>query len=269
MDKKSHKFELDFDQDLEKFEGEIGFRLEEYDVEYPSESEIMMTINAIRPYVPVKKRKWKVFSQNLSSIIKHSLQEIFYISPLFWVTNCLFFIIGLSTVLLAEQNPYLVIMILAPIPTITGLLEVLKSRNAEMAELELSLKYSLQEIILSKMMVVGGFNLAVNVIFTFSVSFILHDVLIWKLMLYWVTPFTVITAISFLVVSIYRKVNGITVGLAVWIAFGSLLSQTRMVEKLESLPVAFYILISVVAALCSIIQMIQIIKRGVKYEFNH
>lgn len=268
IDNDEFVIDLDVDQGLEAQVQELGFMLDEYDVEYPSESEMMMTIDAIRPYVPVKENKWKTIYVGMSSIMKQALHEIFYMSPLFWISNILFIIIGLSAVVVSEQNLYVILLLLAPIPTITGLLEVLKSLNTGMAELEMSFKYSLQEIILSKMVIVGGFNLLINLFFT-GISFFYHDILIWKLMLYWITPFTVIMAISFVVVSRFRNVYAVTAGLTVWIVFGSLISQSNLVERIESIPTAIYILVTLIASIVVFTQIKRIYKRGVNYEFNH
>ncbi|WP_227938799.1 hypothetical protein [Alkalihalobacillus deserti] len=269
MDKTEFEYDMDYDPELDELEREIGLLLDEYDVEYPSESEMMMTIDAIRPYVPVKESKWKNRFEGMSAIMKQSIIEFFYMSPIFWFSNSLFLLIGLSAVLLSEINPYVILLLLGPIPTITGLLEVIKRMNAGMAELEVTFKYSLQEIILSKMVVVGGFNLIINLFLTFSTSFFYQDVVIWKLMLYWITPFTVITAISFVIVSRFRHVYAVTAGLAVWIVFGSMISQSKLVERIESIPIVVHILVSLIAAIVVIIQLNRIYKRGVNYELNH
>lgn len=260
---------LDEDKEVDELVKELGFMLNEFDVEYPSESEMMMTIDAIRPYVPVKVNKWKITPGNIASILRHSYQEVFNISRLFWVLNSLFLFAGLVAVFAMDQNPYVIMMLVAPIPTLSGLLEVLKSRNAGMAELEMSLKFSLQEIILSKMLVVGGFNLIINMIFTFVISNFYHEIWIWKLMLYWITPFTLITAVSLVIVNRIRNSYSITAVLVSWIGIGMLLNQTQFVNKIESIPAPMFILITVSAVGIIIFQMKQMYVRGVTYELNH
>jgi hypothetical protein len=269
LENSKFNYDMDDDWELAELENELEFIFNQYDVEYPSESEIMMTIDAIRPYVPVKESKWKTVYENLSSIMRQSLWEISYISPLFWISNSLLLLICLAAVFLTEQSPYLTMLLLAPIPTITGLFEVLKSMNADMAELEMSFKYNLQEIILSKMVVVGGFNLFVNLIFTCLISFFYHDILIWKLILYWITPFTAITAVSLVVVSRFRHLYAITVGLVTWIIFGGFISQINIIDKVESTSPAVYILVTLISLIAIVVETIRIYKRGVSYEFNH
>lgn len=261
--------DLDLDFEIKEMENEWGFTLKEYDVEYPSESEMMRTIDALRPYVPIKENKWITFWDNLTSILKHSYKEIFYISPVFWLLNSLFLGISMAAIFASEISPYTVVILLAPIPTITGLLEVMKSKYSGFAELEMSFKYSMQEIILSKMIVIGVFNLMINLMVTISISSFYQEVWLGKLMLYWMTPFTVITAISFLIVNRIRHVYGVTSTLIIWIGFGSLINQEHIFKSIESVPVIFYVLIIVLSFAAILYQVKQLYKRGVHYEFNH
>ncbi|TMV52337.1 hypothetical protein FE783_05195 [Paenibacillus mesophilus] len=251
---------------MELLEQQVRGKLDEYDVEYPSESEMMRTIDAIRPFVPVKGIKPRY--GNMALLFKQSCREAFYISSLFWMSNGLFLLTGLAAVFLTKQNPYAIMMLLAPIPTLTGLIEVLKSKHAGMAELEMSFKYSLQEIILSRMAVVGGFNLLINLVFVCGASISDHDVSIWKMMMYWIVPFTVITAISFVVVNRFRHAFAAALGLTFWFVLAGLSVQAGGVEKIENVPGSVYLLVIFIAVSVIVLQMNKIYKKGVSYEFN-
>ncbi|MEI5908330.1 hypothetical protein WAK64_14830 [Bacillus spongiae] len=241
--------------------------LDEFDVEYPDEAKMMQTIEAIRPFVPVKKSKWRPAYESVSALLRQSLHELLYISPLFWGLNSLFMIMGLLAVFISEENPYTILMILSPIPTLTGLVEIVKSRYMDMEELEMSFKYNLQEIILSKMVVIGGFNLFINVLLTVIISVFDQEIWMWKLILYWITPFTIITTISLLIVYRFRHVYAITMGLLMWIMFGGFISQ--FTEYIEKIPTIVYLLLTLIASILAIFQVTQIYKRGITYEYNH
>jgi hypothetical protein len=264
-----HTFDNEMDKCIDDFEQEIGIYLDEYDVEYPAEDRIMMTIDAMKPYVPVRKSRWNTAVKGMAAITKQAYQEVFYMSSLFWIANGLLIAAALTGVLFMEVNPYAMIMMLAPIPTITGLIEVLKSRNAGMAELEMSFKYNFQEIILSKMMVVGGFNLVINLLLTVSLGIFQQQIMIPKLLLYWVTPFTFISALSLLFVSRYRQVYAITAGIVIWLAMSSFLSQPKIIEKIEQIPIELFVAAIAAALLTCMFQAIHIYKRGVSFEVNH
>ncbi|MDK7669161.1 hypothetical protein [Cytobacillus oceanisediminis] len=261
--------EIDVDKELFELEQEVLIQLDKYDVEFPGESEIMMTVDAIRPFVPVKENIWKTSYEHLSVIVKHSAYEVFHFSPIFWITNSLLLVISLIAIFSVELNPYLAMLFLAPLPTIAGLVEVLRSKNNGMAELEMSLKFSWQELIISKMLVIGGFNLLINIIFTISISVLYPEIWIWKVTLYWLTPFTVISAVSLVIVSKFRQMHMVTGTLTIWVVISTLVSQTTIIEHIENLPATFYILVTAFASAFSIIKMIQIYKRGISYEFNH
>lgn len=256
----------DFDMELLELENEVFGNLKEYDVEFPSEEEMMSTIEAIRPHVPKKRSMFKP----LADLVRHSGQEIFRISPLFWGLNGLLVLISLVAFFTVEQlNPYFTIMILAPLPTIAGVLELLRSKNSGMLELELSLKYSWQELLLARMLVVGGFNVLVNIAFTVVLSFVVADVWFAKMTLYWLTPFTVLMAVSLVIVSRFRRFHIVTVAIVSWLGVGMVMSQTKLFEKISGVPLYVFVLVIISASVFSLCKMIWIYKRGISYELNH
>ncbi|WP_404459820.1 hypothetical protein [Sutcliffiella horikoshii] len=256
----------DFDWELLELENEVFSSLKEYDVEFPSEDEMMSTIEAIRPHVPKKQRMFKP----LVDLVKHSGQEFFRISPLFWGANGLLVLISLIAFFTVEElDPYFTIMILAPLPTIAGVLELMRSKNSGMLELELSLKYSWQELLLSRMVVIGGFNVLVNFAFTMVLSFVVADVWFGKMTLYWLTPFTLLMAVSLVIVSRFRRFHIVTVALVSWIGLGMVMSQTELFERLGEVPLYAFVLVIIAASIFSLCKMMWIYKRGISYELNH
>ncbi|WP_010283166.1 hypothetical protein [Bacillus timonensis] len=266
---KNEKQNDSFDDDIFQLEPEIGMFLDEYDVEFPSEAEIMMSIEAMRPYVPSKEKKWEAFVAGVSTVLRHSTREVFYFSSLFWGLNVLFLLLGVSSALIYEIDPYLIMLYVAPLPTIIGLIEVFRSSNTEMAELEMSFKFSLQEIILSRMVVVGTFNIALNVLLTISFAILLPEVMIGKLILYWATPFTMIAAIMLVVASRFRRAYSLTGGLILWTGAVIAISQQEVIERIETISVLGYILVTIAAAIFIIVKMMNIYKRGISYEINN
>ncbi|PYI57361.1 hypothetical protein [Paenibacillus flagellatus] len=263
-------YDPDADRELDELLRRSEDALDEYDVEYPDEADMMRTIDALRPYVPAKESlRQSAASSPLSSLWKRALHEMAYMSAAFWVPNALLFLIGLAAVFAAELNPYAVMLLLAPIPTVSGLWEVWKSGYKGMAELEMSFKYSLQEIVLAKMIGIGAFNLAMNIVLTCGFTFIVPGVWLWKLILYWITPFAVIAAVSFTAASRFRRGYAVTAGLSAWVATGGLLGQTRFVERLESVPPAVYAAIALLAAIVLAVQINRMYKGGVAYEVDY
>ncbi|MEH7238807.1 hypothetical protein [Bacillus sp. JJ1562] len=258
-----------FDDEIFELEKELGMSLDEFDVEFPSETEIMMTIDAMRPYAPTKESKWETIFASITTVLKHSTREVFYFSSLFWGLNLLFLLLGVLSVLFYKIDPYIIMLYVAPLPTIIGFIEVIKSSNTEMAELEMTFKFSLQEIILSRMVVVGAFNVALNVLLTISLAILLPEVMIGKLLLYWATPFTIIAAIMLVVASKYRQAYNFTGGLVLWTVTVVIMTKNDVIERIETISGLVYILITIAASIFIVVKMINIYKRGISYEFNN
>ncbi|MEH7225965.1 hypothetical protein V7112_19305 [Bacillus sp. JJ1566] len=258
-----------FDEEIFELEQELGMSLDEFDVEFPSESEIMMTIDTMRPYVPVKENKWESLVAGVTNVLRHSTREVFYFSSLFWGLNLLFLLLGVLSVAFYKIDPYLLMLYVAPLPTIVGFIEVFKSTNTEMAELELSFKFSLQEIIFSRMVVVGAFNVALNVLFTISFASLLPEVMLGKLILYWATPLTVIAAIMLVVATKFRRAYTFTGGFVLWTAAAIAITHQDVIERIETVSALAYILVTVAAAIFIVVKMMNIYKRGISYEFNN
>lgn len=262
----NYRIDENVDMELLELENEVFADFKEYDVEFPSEEEMMSTIEAIRPHVP----KRKSFFKPVTDLVKHSGQEIFRISPLFWGANGLLVVISLLAFFTVEHlDPYFTIMILAPLPTIAGVLELMRSKNSGMLELELSLKYSWQELLLARMLVVGGFNVMVNIGLTAVLSFVVADVWFGKMTLYWLTPFTLLTAVSLVIISRFRRLHIVSATLVGWGGIGMVMSQTTLFERLETVPSYVFVLVIVAASIFSLCKMMWIYKRGISYEFNH
>ncbi|RFB18036.1 hypothetical protein DZB84_03745 [Bacillus sp. HNG] len=257
-----------FDDEIFELEQELEMSLDEFDVEFPSESELMMTIDAMRPYVPSKESKWEALVASVSNVLMHSTREVFYFSALFWGLNLLFLVFGVLSVFIYKIDPYLIMLYVAPLPTIVGFIEVFKSSNTEMVELELSFKFSLQEIIFSRMLVVGVFNVALNVLLTISFTILLPELMLGKLILYWATPLTIIAAIMLVVSSKYRSAHTFSGGIVLWTVAALALTHQDVIERIETISALAYILVTVVALIFIVVKMMTIYKRGISYEFN-
>lgn len=257
--------DMEIDEAFKELEREFNFSFTDYDVPYPNEEQMMITIEQMHPLVLQRKKRWMAKKSGVSNVLEKSVYEIFYISPIFWGINSLFLIIFVLAASVGKENPYQLMIILAPLPMLTGLFEVLKNRHDGMEELERSFLFSFQEIILSRLLVTGAFNLIINIIVTAFLSFIYPEIELGKLFLSWVTPFTLITAISFVIVNRLRNTYMITVWNISWIGCGFIVVSFFM-DKLEDIPVSAYIVFIVVAILCIIGRIMRIYKGDFEYE---
>lgn len=269
MNEQIKRDETEIENEILELEKELELSLHMYDVEFPSEEELLTTIEKLRPFVPTRKKRMALFHEGTNNLLKRSMNEVFYISPLFWIANSLLLLISVIGTIWTKENPYHLMLVLAPLPTITGLIEVLKSRNEGMEELEMSFAFSFQEIILAKMLVIGVFNLGINIVTTFILSLTFPDIFVGKLLLFWITPFTILTALAFLLIRVLRNVYVITGAIILWIACSTVIGYTSLLEKMEHVPVGIYFVMIIVAAAITLKKMYQLYKGEKVYEAIH
>jgi hypothetical protein len=245
-----------------KINEETQLMLDEFSVDFPGEEEIERTIMEIHQYVPKPKSKMLNMS-NLKNLLLLSGREVLYISRLFWILNFVFLVFGSILTFLGHSNPYWTLFVLSPIPFVTGLIEVFKSRDHGLMELESSLKYSVQQVILSKLLIVGLFNFVLNVVLIAMFAFELHIRFnLTALLTYWVMPFTLVSSISLVISTKFRSVIASPILIAFWFALGLFISaanqSTTFIKDMGIVANLVVIVISVII----IVITIRTIKRG-------
>jgi hypothetical protein len=251
--------EFQFDKDVEQF-------LDAYTIEFPSESEIDDSIALIKAYTPAPRKTLLSIYKRLKPLLKRSALEIAHINGWFWVLNLSLFLVGLGSVWLAGQNPYLLVLILAPIPFIFGIIEAFKSKDENVLEMEMACKYSGQELIVARLFVIGMYNLLLNTVVTVILFQIVPDLLLTKMLLHWLTPFTFVMAISLLLVKKFRGSWTTSVLISIWsVVCLSVIQLSTLYSTLALIHPVIYIGIIVVSLAVALYEIRQI---GFKYELN-
>src|SRR5699024_670438 len=124
----------------EKINETIENELKELTVDYPSEDEIEQTIFALYEHMPEQKKTITSRLEQIKELLILSGKEFMHISPYFWIANAIFLIFGAGSTYFFNANPFITLFVLSPLPFLTGLLEVFKSKNEGLAELEMTLK---------------------------------------------------------------------------------------------------------------------------------
>src|SRR5699024_10606414 len=153
-------------------------------------------------------------------------KEFMHISPYFWIANAIFLIFGAGSTYFFNANPFITLFVLSPLPFLTGLLEVFKSKNEGLAELEMTLKYTLEQLIFSRIFIVAGFNLILNVIML-AWLYVSENIALQftQLLVYWVMPVAAISAIALVVTTRFKGTFVSPVLLSSWLIFGFFVSQ--------------------------------------------
>lgn len=169
--------------------------LDQYIVQFPDEFKIDATINKLRQYIPAKQSRTKQFSQRFMKLINHAKMEVFFMGKTYWLISIVLFIIGYFVTMARALNPIITLIFLAPIPFIIGLIEVFKSREQGLLEMEMACKFSAHEIMLARLMLISLFNLTLNTMLTLAISPSITGTTLFHVTLLWLTPFTLFTAV--------------------------------------------------------------------------
>jgi|GEM_PF-3141613 len=255
FDARSHDDELiELDKEFQQF------KLEDFTVEYPSDEAIARTIDAMRPYVaePDSKRSKRFIPWKL-----HILQ----IQPAFWMANLLFFCLGLLLWRFWEDDPYKIMLLLSPVPFFLGLLELFRGRNEGLLELEISCKYSAQQLLLRKLLAISIYNVLLCLALIGVFCIFGEPLLFSKLIIYWAAPFVVAVSIGLAVANRIRNVLSVPTALVIWIfiamTFITNIERKERYGQASELPY----LAGLAAALAIVFIVIQIkrLKKGFTY----
>lgn len=208
------KFEDLLEEDLKEIEN----FLDSYIVPEVNEYKIEATIDVLRDYMPVTERKHKV---NLYPNVRSSLEliklNLTFVSKLYWFLSLLLVLLGTIITVKFEFNIYETAISIAPIPILLGVFELIKGRDESVWEIELSYKYSLREILLSKIIIIGVFSIGIGLIISILLTNTYSSVNILKMIVLWLIPIFLTSSVSLVIVSIYRSINSIAICISIWI----------------------------------------------------
>jgi hypothetical protein len=197
---------------------EIEEYLDAYKVDFPNEEEIEMSIECIMAQVAPAESRAEVLKRNTKVMLSNGFTELMNFGWLFWTLNSLFLLLGIISLFRMENDPYLTSFILAPLPFIVGLFEILKSNEKGLVELEMTFRYNAQQILTSRLLVVGVYNLVINILLS-TVTIMLDPTVIFvKLLLTWTVPYVFVTGIAFLIAMKIRGTATSGILTAFWFA---------------------------------------------------
>lgn len=225
--------------------------MQNYTIEFPSEDEIDATIEVLRQYVPIKNKK----SKKVHQLIKVSTGEIIYMSKLYWIACTVLFLIG-YWVSINKSDTYITIMALAPLPCILGIVEIFKGRDRGMLEIELSCKTSTAQIIISRILVIGIYSIFMNTALSLVLCIGSSNISLWKLSILWITPFTLVSAVSLWIAMKIKGEYTVSAILSVWsMVILFIYVNKRFINIIMQLNTAPYLVILSISILMLAIQI--------------
>lgn len=190
-----------FEQDIEKEFGELQKYLDEYLLEYPPDDKIDKTINVLRSYVPKRKVQKTVIGNSVKTFIKAIISEVSFMSKLYWFGSFVLFLAAYLFITLRGRNPYILILAISPAPFAFGLMDVFRGREDGVWELEASCKRSIQEIMMSRLLLISIYSVLLNAFFAGILGLVSTQIMklgVIRLTLLWSAPFSLVSSLALL-----------------------------------------------------------------------
>jgi hypothetical protein len=261
------------EQQLAALERAMG----EYSVPFPQEYQIDLTVDTLRQYVPSKRQFHQVYLDRLGFLFDRAVAEVSFISKIYWLASIVLFVTGYIVAVTSYWNFYGPIVILAPIPFVLGMLEVFKGREKGVLEIELTCKISAREIMLSRLVLIGVYNILLNTLFSTVISMIIPKIVLWKILLLWITPFTGVSAVALWLAMKVRGGYAVTLLISGWVVAAlSVILSPKCVELFEQLNILGHVVINGLGVLLILLQVKKILldyypyfERSVTFEVNN
>ncbi|MDD2360915.1 MAG: hypothetical protein PHE66_10820 [Syntrophaceticus schinkii] len=242
---------------------ELQELFKEYSVPLPSEGMIEATINDLRQYVPEKKNTFELLCERIHHLVHHAASDLTFMNKGYWISSLVIFILGYLITVTVGHNPCNTILLLSPIPFIIGILEICRGREEKVLELELACKVSPQEMMLSRLVVIGLYSIVLNSALACAFSAVEPGMLIWRITLLWLTPLTVIGSLTLWLAGRIRGGYVVTAMLSLWVVLAlAVLSMPGVTDQLINIHIGTYLVLLFLGFTTMLIQVQRIMSRG-------
>lgn len=250
-------------ESFEKIESELS----QYIVKYPDEFEIDATINSLRQYVPSKNNESIKFIHKLKRLFEYSKSEVSFINKSYWIVSIILFVLGYIITYGITSNPFATLITLAPVPFLLGLLEVFKGRDQGLMEMEMTCKFSANEIMLSRLLIISLFNLLLNTLLTVALLPLIEEISFIRVLLLWFTPFTLFTALSLWISMKFKGNTFVMTFLPIWLFLSILLTtDPKLSAFILGMHTALHFLFVGLGIFMFAFQLKQVTRKYSKYE---
>lgn len=227
--------------------------LECYIVKKVDEEKIDLTIDKLRNYMPKNKNEETPAIEN-TCLLNKFRTSIELLKIQFNIFNKMYLLVSIIIVLCGvvgairfKLNPYLCAYTISPIPILLGLAEILRGKEENMWELELSYKYSFREIVFAKLVIISITSIVLSLVMSLILTGTYSEVNLFKIINICLIPACLISLISLILASIYRSMNSITLSTSIWI-IGSNIVDKNTIRYIVN--ISNYKLFLVVILLC-------------------
>ncbi|WP_170074579.1 hypothetical protein [Paraclostridium dentum] len=226
-DIENEDFEILLDEeflDIENF-------LNSYIVKEVDEENVDLTIDKLRHYMPQNKNEEIIKNENMDlySKVRTSIgllkMQFKIFNKLYLIASIILVLCGVIGTIKLNLNPYLCAYTVSPIPIIIGLAEILRGKEENMWELELSYKYSFREILFAKLVIISTTAIALTLVTSLILTGTYSEVSLLRIINICLIPTCFISLISLILASIYRGMNSIVLSTSIWMVVSNMVDN--------------------------------------------
>lgn len=226
-DIENEDFEILLDEeflDIENF-------LNSYIVKEVDEENVDLTIDKLRHYMPQNKNEEIIKNENMNLYSKVStsmglLKMQFKIfNKLYLIASIILVLCGVIGTIKLNLNPYLCAYTVSPIPILIGLAEILRGKEENMWELELSYKYSFRQILFAKLVIISTTAIALTLVTSLILTGTYSEVSLLRIINICLIPTCFISLISLILASIYSGMNSIVLSTSIWMVVSNMVDN--------------------------------------------
>ncbi|MCU9811773.1 hypothetical protein [Paraclostridium sp. AKS81] len=226
-DTENEDFEILLDEeflDIENF-------LNSYIVKEVDEENVDLTIDKLRHYMPQNKNEEIIKNENMDlySKVRTSIgllkMQFKIFNKLYLIASIILVLCGVIGTIKLNLNPYLCAYTVSPIPIIIGLAEILRGKEENMWELELSYKYSFREILFAKLVIISTTAIALTLVTSLILTGTYSEVSLLRIINICLIPTCFISLISLILASIYRGMNSIVLSTSIWMVVSNMVDN--------------------------------------------
>ncbi|MFC9712384.1 hypothetical protein ACFTRD_30115 [Paenibacillus sp. NPDC056933] len=273
-DKRNRAAELE----MEEY-NEIAPYLNEYAVDFPSETEIDRTIRALDAHMPdqVSVRTKQSYGRLMRELFQLVRGEVVVFHKSYWLVCSLLLLLGFWLGTHSKIDPYMSGLVLVPVPFVLGLLEVFKGRDQGLMEIELTCKITAQQLMLTRLIVVLAGNMAFVFLLMLVMSGGTGSPISWSTIGLWYAQLMIAAGASLWLAMHVRGGTAVSIFLTLW--FGLIwlaLSNPQFVALFQSIQPSVHIAITLCGVILLISQIYQMARkytsqteRGYSFDIDH
>lgn len=244
-----------FEELLEADLTDIEDFLDSYVVSKVDEEKVDSTIDVLKSHMPKEEVQHVKVQEYLLDRIKENIGLVKFqfslIGKVYFIASLLLILLGTITTIRLNLSIYLSASIIAPIPILIGVFEIIKGREENVWELELSYKYSLREIVFSRLIIINVVSVLISIMMSLILNNVYSQINLLKMISIWLIPIFLVGSVSLIVTSFYRGINSIALCISIWILGAMSISVYETIADITHINTFMILGISVIFTLAS------------------